>query len=64
MKETRILWDMPITIEIVDPSVNRFVFDHMYSYFQHVDDIFNIYNPASEMSRINAKNVFEQSYSD
>jgi thiamine biosynthesis lipoprotein len=53
MKQTRIIWDMPITIEITDQPVNRNTFEHIFTYFKHIDSVFNIFNDSSEMSRIN-----------
>lgn len=53
MKQTRILWDMPITVAISDKEYSSNVLEDVYMYFQHVDDIFNTFKPHSEISRVN-----------
>lgn len=63
MKETRWLWDMPITIEIIDTVVKLYHVDEVFKYFVHVDDIFNIYNPKSEISRINEGSILSSDWS-
>jgi FAD:protein FMN transferase len=57
MKETRILWDMPITISLVDPQATTKHIQTIFDYFSHIDAVFNTFREDSEMSRINANNV-------
>jgi thiamine biosynthesis lipoprotein len=54
MTETRILWDMPITVTIVDAKVTKKDINSVFAYFTHVDDVFNTFRQDSEISRINA----------
>ncbi|MCR4329664.1 MAG: FAD:protein FMN transferase [Candidatus Roizmanbacteria bacterium] len=63
MKETRLLWDMPITIEIVDESVDKKAFQSVFDYFKHVDTLFNTFNASSEISRINRGEIQEEKWS-
>jgi thiamine biosynthesis lipoprotein len=63
MKETRIIWDMPITIEIADQSVDRNNFEQIFRYFKHIDSVFNIFNASSEMSRINRGEIQKEKWS-
>jgi FAD:protein FMN transferase len=53
MKETRILWDMPITISIADQKSTEKIIHATFDYFSHIDDVFNTFRKDSEMSRIN-----------
>ena len=53
MKQTRILWDMPITIDINDKAATAEILKSVYDYFEHVDQIFSPFNPNSEISRLN-----------
>ena len=54
MKQARLLMGMPITVEIVDPHVAEKVFDDVFDYFTHIDDVFSTYKTASEMTAINS----------
>lgn len=45
---------MPISIEIVDPQADEKIFDEVFSYFEHIDEKFSTYKPASEISAINS----------
>ena len=53
MKETRLLMDMPITIEIVDSNVDEAFFSSLYRYFESIDHRFSIFRTDSEISRLN-----------
>jgi thiamine biosynthesis lipoprotein len=53
MKQTRILMGMPITVEIVDTSASDAIFNDVYDYFTHVDEVFSTYKTTSEISAIN-----------
>lgn len=47
------MWDMPITVTIRDDEDRPDLIESVYTYFQHVDDIFNTFKPTSEISRVN-----------
>lgn len=53
MKQTRIIWDMPITVDIRDSVYTPAIMDDVYSYFRHVDDVFSTFKSSSELSRFN-----------
>lgn len=58
MKITRLLWDMPITIRINDDvAKNPAIVNDIFKYFQHIDRVFNIFNPQSEISRLNRQEI-------
>jgi thiamine biosynthesis lipoprotein len=57
MKETRTLWDMPITVFIVDSNAKKKNIDTIFNYFTHVDSVFNTFRKDSELSRINANHI-------
>lgn len=63
MKQTRIIWDMPITIEIVGQTINRNDLEHIFTYFKHIDSVFNIFDESSEMSRINKGKIRKAKWS-
>jgi len=45
---------MPITIEIIDAHATSAVFDELFDYFAHIDEVFSTYKPTSEVSALNA----------
>jgi thiamine biosynthesis lipoprotein len=53
MKQWRIVMGMPITIEIVGSEVDPAHFERLYSYFEHVEEVFSPFRATSETSRIN-----------
>ncbi len=57
MKQTRILWDMPITVELRDGEGSACDIEAVYGYFRHVDDVFSTFKKSSEISRINRGEV-------
>ena len=57
------MWDMPITIEIVDKSINENVFNLLFSYFEKIDSIFNVYRESSEISKINRGEIPKKNWS-
>lgn len=63
MKQTKILMDMPITVEIVDKSVTENIFDKVFEYLKTVDDKFSTYKKNSEISLINAGIVKKKNFS-
>jgi len=55
---------MPITVEVVDPSVTEADIDKVFAYFRAVDDIFSTYKEHSEISKINRGELCAEEYSD
>lgn len=53
MKETRLMMDMPITVEIVDNGVTNKSLSSVFDYFQYVDNTFSTFKDTSEISHIN-----------
>jgi thiamine biosynthesis lipoprotein len=53
MKQTRLLMGMPITVEIIDPAADANIFESIYDYFTHIDEMFSTYKTTSEISAIN-----------
>ena len=54
-KITKILMDMPVTVEIGDSSVSDL--DKIFDYFVAIDNRFSVYKPDSEISRYNQKKL-------
>jgi len=63
MKQTRLLMGMPISIEIIDKSVDEKIFDVVYDYFKYIDNKFSVYKNDSEISQINQNKILEKDYS-
>jgi FAD:protein FMN transferase len=57
MKQTRVLMGMPITVEVIDPSVSLTHLDQVFDYFQYVDGKFSTYKDDSEISAINRREI-------
>jgi FAD:protein FMN transferase len=53
MKQTRLLMDMPITIEVMDIRVTQDNLNKVFAYFVSVDETFSTYKATSEISKIN-----------
>lgn len=64
MKETRILMDMPITIEIVDPHAAKKIFPEIFAYFTYVDNKFSTFKKSSEITGINMGLLSRENYSE
>jgi thiamine biosynthesis lipoprotein len=64
MKQTRLLMGMPITIEVVDPTVMQDDLDKVFAYFVSVDETFSTYKATSEISKINRGELFAAQYSE
>jgi len=62
MRETRITMGMPGTIEIIDDCSQADI-DEVFDWYTHVDETFSTYKETSEISRINAGQISEDSYS-
>jgi len=58
------MWDMPITIEIADTVGRDDVFSSVFTYFAHVDALFNTFDPKSEISRINILHIHRSEWSE
>ena len=63
MKQTRIMMDMPITIEIVDATATNEIIDQVYEYFTYIDTTFSPFKENSEVSRINRGILGKEEYS-
>jgi FAD:protein FMN transferase len=64
MKQTRLLMGMPITLEVVDPTVTQDDLDNVFAYFVSVDDTFSTYKASSEISKINRGELVAAQYSE
>lgn len=64
MKQVQLLMGMPITVEVVDPSVTEAAIAKVFAYFRAVDDTFSTYKEHSEISKINLGELCEAAYSD
>jgi FAD:protein FMN transferase len=67
VSETRLMWDMPITVAIVEPTPSPGHLDplhrgggegvklisRVFDYFEYIDDTFSTFKPNSEISMIN-----------
>jgi thiamine biosynthesis lipoprotein len=54
VSETRLMWDMPITVAIVEDAAPAGpLISGVFAYFQSIDDRFSTYKPSSEISLIN-----------
>ena len=53
MRETRIIMDMPVTLEIVDDAPDSELFGEVFAYFEYIDAKFSIFKEDSEISRMN-----------
>jgi thiamine biosynthesis lipoprotein len=64
MKQTCLLMGMPITIEVVEPTVTQDDLDKVFAYFVSVDDTFSTYKATSEISKINRGDLLAAQYSE
>lgn len=53
MKETQLIMDMPITVEILGFSNVQETIGKVFDYFRYVDETFSTYKKNSEVSKIN-----------
>lgn len=63
MKQTRIIMDMPITVEIADKKATAAAINQVFRYFHYVDNTFSTFKPNSEISRINSGLMEKNDYS-
>ena len=52
MKQTRLLMNMPITVEIVDPGARRRHFDKVFGFFSEVEERFSPFTETSETTLV------------
>ena len=64
MKETKILMGMPITVEIVDSSVDAMDINDVFNYFKYVENRFSVHKPESEISQINDQKINQADWSE
>lgn len=61
MKQTKIIMDMPITVEVVDSSVKTKDIAKVFDYFTYIDEKFSTFKDTSEITKIN-KGMLAKSY--
>ena len=54
MRQTRLLMDMPITVDVIDAGVSQKDIEKIYDYFIYIDNTFSPFKKSSELTRINA----------
>lgn len=54
---------MTITVEVVGARDSK-IFDDVFSYFRHVDEVFSTYKETSEITKINKGLIKENAYSE
>jgi len=64
MKQLQLLMGMPITVEVVDPTVTETDIEKVFAYFRTVDATFSTYKEDSEVSKINRGELRKEEYSD
>ncbi len=64
MKQLQLLMGMPITVEIVDPSVTEADIESVFAYFRTIDATFSTYKEDSEISKINRGELRKEEYSE
>lgn len=45
--------DMPVIIEVIDPTVTEKIFEEIFNYFIYIDDTFSPFKKTSELTKIN-----------
>ncbi len=63
MRQTKIMMDMPITVEITDKNPSPDLFSLVYDYFIYIDNKFSVFKPTSEISQINLGKIKAADYS-
>ncbi len=56
--------DMPITVEIADPTTSPEAINAVYDYFRYIDDTFSVFKESSEITAINTGKLAPRNYSD
>ncbi len=62
MKQTRLMMDMPITVDVVDPIAGD-IFNEVFDYFTYIDNTFSVYKENSEITKINKRKLKQTEYS-
>ena len=52
MKQTRLMMNMPITVEIIDTGARRRHFDKVFAFFREVEDRFSPFTETSETTLV------------
>lgn len=63
MKQTRLLMDMPITVEIINREATGEDIDNIFTYFTYIDNTFSIFKESSEITKINKRKICKSDYS-
>lgn len=63
MKQTKLMMDMSITVEIVDDAVTIEIIDKIFNYFKYIDNKFSAFKETSEITKINKGELKEKDYS-
>jgi FAD:protein FMN transferase len=63
MRQTLLLMNMPITVEIDDPGATQESIDKVFAYFVSIDERFSVFKESSEISKINRGELAESQYS-
>lgn len=63
MKQTKIMMDMPITVEIVDNSAAEKDLKKIFAYFDYIDNKFSTFKNSSEITKINQGKLRRDNYS-
>lgn len=63
MRQTRVMMNMPITVEITNRQAAEADIENIFSYFQSIEERFSVFRPDSEISRINSGEINEVDYS-
>lgn len=63
MKIIKLLWDMPITMEVVDKTATKKDLEQIFIYFEHIDRVFSTFRQSSEISRINRNEISKDKWS-
>lgn len=64
MRVTRLMMDMPITIDLARPGATEAEAESAFAFFAWVDETFSPYRPDSEVSRINDGRLTRESASE
>jgi FAD:protein FMN transferase len=53
MKQTRLLMNMPVVVEVLDEAVIKKDLADVFSYFMYIDEVFSPFKPESLVSKMN-----------
>jgi thiamine biosynthesis lipoprotein len=63
MKQTQLLMNMPITVEILDRKAKKQNIDAVFDYFKSVEERFSFFKKTSELTQINNGEISKPDYS-